>query len=65
MWVIRGAVSTIPYYAGYTKKRTSIMYHWTSDKGDAIQYKYWIMALITARCLLHNGITSNTHIERV
>lgn len=65
MYVVRGAVDSMPYYAGRTIKDTTTVYSWSSTKYKARQYKCWLVAAAVASKLLYDGTTSHVSIERV
>lgn len=65
MWVIRGAVSEMPYYGGETNTPGGIIYHWVSNTDYAKKYKNGLKAFIVAKRLVYNGVTSHTTLERI
>lgn len=65
MWVIRGAVSSMPYWAGETNAPDSTIYHWSSDIDHAKKYSNPMKAFIVAKRLVLDGITSHTTLERI
>lgn len=64
-YVIRGALSATPYYAGQTKAGKATIIHWSSDKEHARHYTSWLTAFMVAHQLKYYGITSKATIERV